>query len=85
MNAARGVVGGPFARVAGSAQHACSVKVVDRSEGREECFFYFSNLKFDVAIKARPTIPIIILADNGRIPKNIKTAPVKAKKSPTTN
>ena len=47
--------------------------------------FYFSNLNFDVAIKASPTTPTVILAGIGRIPKNIKTAPVNAKKIPTIN
>lgn len=48
-------------------------------------FFYFSNLNFDVAISIRPTIHIVILADIGRIPKNIKMLPVKAKIIPTIN
>ena len=47
--------------------------------------FYFSNLNFDVAIKASPTIRIVILADDGRIPKNIKVTPVNAKIIPTIN
>ncbi len=47
--------------------------------------FYFSNLNFDVAISIMPTMPIVILADIGRIPKNIKIPPVKAKIIPTIN
>jgi len=47
--------------------------------------FYFSNLIFDVAIKAIPIMPIIILVAKGRIPKNIKTALVKAKTIPIIN
>jgi hypothetical protein len=56
-----------------------------QKEGMAEDFFYFSNLNFDVAIKASPIMPIVILADNGRIPKNIKIAPVKAKIIPAIN
>ncbi len=46
---------------------------------------YFSNLNFDVAIKPSPTIPIVILAGNGRVLKNIKIVLTNAKKIPTTN
>ncbi len=48
-------------------------------------FFYFNNLNFDVAIKPIPTIPIVILAELGKTPKNIKAALVKAKIIPTAN
>jgi len=50
-----------------------------------QSLFYLSNLNFDVAINARPTIPIVILADIGRTPKNIKTPLVKAKTIPIIN
>ncbi len=46
---------------------------------------YFINLIFDVAIKAIPIMPIVILAGKGRTPKNIKTALVKAKAIPIIN
>ena len=39
----------------------------------------------DAAIKANPTIPIVILAGRGNIPKNIKKAPIRAKETPNTN
>lgn len=53
-----------------------------------KCFLfhiYLSNLNFDVAIKPIPIMPIVILAGNGRMSKNIKTAPVSAKTIPTIN
>ena len=36
-------------------------------------------------MSAIPTIPIVILADKGKIPRNIKIAPVKAKIIPAIN
>jgi hypothetical protein len=48
-------------------------------------FCYFNSLTFDVAIRAIPRIPKIILKDKGKIPKNIKAAPVNAKIIPTIN
>ena len=47
--------------------------------------FHFSSLIFEVAINAIPTIPVIIIADTGRVPKNINIAPVKAKMIPVIN
>jgi hypothetical protein len=47
--------------------------------------FYFRNLKFDVARRPIPIIPIIALVDDGRIPKNSKVAEVNAIISPAIN
>lgn len=38
-----------------------------------------------MTIKAKPTIPMVILRAKGQIPKNIKAAPVKANKIPNIN
>jgi hypothetical protein len=65
-----------------------SVKFLLWSEATDsitQAFFYLSNLNCDVAIKASPTIKKVILADIGRIPKNIKLALVNAKMIPTIN
>jgi len=43
------------------------------------------NLNVEVAINKSPMIPIVILVANGKIPKNIKTTEVKAKRSPAVN
>jgi len=46
---------------------------------------YFSSLKGEVAIKINPTIPIVILADKGRISNIIRIAPINAKIIPIIN
>jgi len=48
-------------------------------------FFYFNNLKLDIARRPIPMIPITALVDDGRIPKNNKVADVNAVISPAIN
>gem|GEM_PF-2329574 len=65
---------------------AVTLQTIKTDEGERWLdLFYFSNLNFDVAIKPSPIMPIVILVGNGRIPKNIKTAPVKARIIPVVN
>lgn len=46
---------------------------------------YYNNLYLEVAINTSPIIPTVILAGNGKAPKNIETPEPKAKISPMMN